>query len=150
MRGGFTTKLGCSPKNCLFFVNIIIYKFFKKNHKMTTHKSANNQPKKEVISMKVVTNPDGTESYKSNTPDSYDAHITPAETAARKEREGNDFKHLDKQTEGSEQIDTAGGAVVDKEGLLNNFAVEPEMYYEKRGDIPREDSAVPPEQEHQE
>lgn len=113
---------------------------------MTTHKSAKNQPKQEVASMKVVTNPDGTESYEAHTPDSYDAHITPAETAARKEREGSDFKHLDKHTEGSEHIDTAGGAVVDKEGLLDNFAVEPEMYFEKRGDIPSE---IPPEKGHQ-
>lgn len=115
---------------------------------MTTQKSAKNPHQEESGGMTVVTNPDGTESYEAHTPDSYDAHITPAETAARKEREGSHFKHLDKHTEGSEHVDTAGGTVMDKEGVLDNFAVEPEMYYEKRGDIPSETSEVPQEKEH--
>ena len=59
--------------------------------------------------------------------DTYDAHIIPAETAARKEREGKDYKHI---PEGNLE----GGAAIDNEGLLNNYAVEPEMYYEKPGD----------------
>jgi hypothetical protein len=113
---------------------------------MTTQNSAKDVPQRKLGGMTVVTNPDGTESYESHTPDSYDAHIVPAETAARKEREGNNFKHLDKQTKGSEQIDTAGGFVVDKEGLLDNFAREPEMYYEERGDRPSHGSKVPQEQ----
>ena len=53
----------------------------------------------------------------------YDRAITSAETAARMEREGGDFK------EASEP-----GQTVDKEGLANNYAVEPEMYYEEPGD----------------
>jgi hypothetical protein len=117
---------------------------------MTTQKSAENLPQQESSGMTIVTNSDGTESYEAHTPDSYDAHIIPAETAARKEREGNNFKHLDKHTEGSEQIDTAAGAVVDKEGLLDNFAIEPEMYYERRGDIPSHASEVRQEKAHQE
>ncbi len=59
--------------------------------------------------------------------DNYDPHITPAETAARKEREGDDYKKI---PEGNLE----GGAAIDNEGLLNNYAVEPEMYYEHPGD----------------
>jgi hypothetical protein len=59
--------------------------------------------------------------------DTYDAHIIPAETAARKEREGEDYKQIP-----DDNLD--GGAAVDNEGLLNNYAVEPEMYYEASGD----------------
>lgn len=53
----------------------------------------------------------------------YDRAITSAETAARKEREGDDFKD-----------NSAAGQTVDREGLANNYAVEPEMYYEEPGD----------------
>jgi hypothetical protein len=59
--------------------------------------------------------------------DTYDANIVPAETAARKEREGDDYKKI---PEGNLE----GGAAIDNEGLLNNYAVEPEMYYENPGD----------------
>ncbi|BAU07223.1 hypothetical protein CEN41_15800 [Fischerella thermalis CCMEE 5330] len=75
----------------------------------------------------------------------YDPHIVPAETAARKEREGDLFKTLptekreanattDDQTHPGDSIRTTDGYTVDKEGLLNNYAVEPEMYYEVPGD----------------
>jgi hypothetical protein len=76
--------------------------------------------------------------------DTYDRGIIPAETAARKEREGDSYKTVpteereasapsDDQTD-SESIRTTDGYTVDKEGLLNNYAVEPEMYYEVPGD----------------
>lgn len=65
--------------------------------------------------------------------DTYDRGIIPAETAARKEREGEDYKQLPEQNPG-EDIDTTSGYTVDKEGLLNNYAIEPEMYYEVPGD----------------
>jgi hypothetical protein len=76
--------------------------------------------------------------------DTYDRGIIPAETAARKEREGELFKTLptqereasastDDQTD-TDSIRTTDGYTVDKEGLLNNYAVEPEMYYEVPGD----------------
>lgn len=81
---------------------------------------------------------EGTELYDSPTPDSYDPHIIPAETAARKEREGDNFKTLPKHPPGSESLDTTGGFTVDKEGLVDNFGIEPEMYYEEPGDIPAE------------
>jgi hypothetical protein len=54
----------------------------------------------------------------------YDSHITPAETAARIENEGD--------------IDTTSGYTVDREGLTNNFAIEPEMYVEEPGDLREE------------
>jgi hypothetical protein len=69
------------------------------------------------------------------TPDSYDANIIPAETAARIEREGEGYKHVPKDAEGT------GGYTVDKEGLVNNYAVEPEMYVETPGDA-KENSAT--------
>ena len=53
----------------------------------------------------------------------YDRAITSAETAARMEREGDRFKQADNP-----------GQTVDKEGLANNYAIEPEMYYEEPGD----------------
>ena len=53
----------------------------------------------------------------------YDRAITSAETAARMDREGNDFKNASEP-----------GQTVDREGLANNYAVEPEMYYEEPGD----------------
>jgi hypothetical protein len=84
----------------------------------------------------------GTELYDSPTPDSYDAHIVPAETAARKEREGENFKHFE-HPKASDSIDTTGGFTVDKEGLADNFAVEPEMYVETPGDLRKEDSSIP-------
>ena len=76
--------------------------------------------------------------------DIYDPHIIPAETAARMEREGNLYKThpteegeasapTDDQTN-SESIRTTDGYTVDKEGLLNNYPIEPEMYYETPGD----------------
>jgi hypothetical protein len=86
---------------------------------------------------------EGTELYDSPTPDSYDEHIIPAETAARKEREGDDFKHLDKHPAGSESIDTTTGFTVDKEGLVDNFAIEPEMYYETPGDLQNKKPSKP-------
>lgn len=53
----------------------------------------------------------------------YDRAITSAETAARMEREGDNFKQASEP-----------GQTVDKEGLANNYAIEPEMYYEEPGD----------------
>lgn len=79
----------------------------------------------------------------------YDRGITPAETAARMKREGDQFKTVptqekdaseqtDDQTHPGESIDTTGGYTVDKEGLLNNYAIEPEIYYETPGDAREE------------
>jgi hypothetical protein len=67
--------------------------------------------------------------------DTYDRGIIPAETAARMEREGDKYKTLPTQGEGDPSTE---GYTVDKEGLLNNYAVEPEMYYEEPGDASKE------------
>ncbi|MBK1987817.1 hypothetical protein A0J48_009745 [Sphaerospermopsis aphanizomenoides BCCUSP55] len=80
--------------------------------------------------------------------DTYDRGIIPAETAARMAREGEHYKQLpteenlsnaptDDQTN-VESIRTTDGYTVDKEGLLNNYPVEPEMYYEVPGDAQEE------------
>ncbi|MBD1861884.1 MULTISPECIES: hypothetical protein [Trichocoleus] len=77
--------------------------------------------------------------------DTYDRGIVPAETAARKEREGSAFKQH--PTEASQQqarnddetdsnsIKTTEGYTSDKEGLINNYAIEPEMYVDEPGDL---------------
>ena len=67
--------------------------------------------------------------------DMYDAHIIPAETAARREREGENYKHTPKHdNDDTKSIDTTAGYAVDSEGLVNNYGIEPEMYYEVPGD----------------
>ncbi len=63
--------------------------------------------------------------------DTYDLNIVPAETAARKEREGKTYKQLPEDEEDNTPVD---GYTMDGEGLINNYAVEPEMYYETPGD----------------
>lgn len=66
--------------------------------------------------------------------DNFDSGIIPAETAARIEREGENYKQpAEAEAEGS--INTAAGATVSNEGLANNYAVEPEMYIEEPGDL---------------
>ena len=62
----------------------------------------------------------------------YDRGITAAETAARQEREGEDFK---KTPDKEQDIDTTSGYTEDREGLANNYAIEPEMYIEEPGDL---------------
>ena len=62
----------------------------------------------------------------------YDRGITSAETAARQEREGKDFK---KTPDKDGEIDTTSGYTEDREGLANNYAIEPEMYIEEPGDL---------------
>ncbi|MBE9108978.1 hypothetical protein IQ273_06050 [Nodosilinea sp. LEGE 07298] len=71
--------------------------------------------------------------------DNYDPHIIPAETAARKEREGGDYKQVRDESDNS--IDTSGGQTVDKEGLANNYPIEPEMYINEPGDLREEEEA---------
>ena len=62
--------------------------------------------------------------------DTYDRGIVPAETAARKEREGENFKHVP-----HDDRPETRGYTVDKEGLADNFAIEPEMYVNEPGDL---------------
>ncbi|MCM1981697.1 hypothetical protein [Lyngbya confervoides] len=64
----------------------------------------------------------------------YDPHLTPAETAARMKREGSDFQHVDSE----DSTETTGGFTSDQEGLINNYAIEPEMYVNEPGDLREE------------
>jgi hypothetical protein len=50
------------------------------------------------------------------------------------DREGENFRRTADEQAGAESLDTTGGATVDQEGLANNYAIEPEMYYETPGD----------------
>lgn len=70
--------------------------------------------------------------------DNYDPNIIPAETAARKEREQGAYKQTPEQ---QGKIDTAGGYTVDQEGVINNYPIEPEMYYEEPGDLREKEEA---------
>lgn len=71
--------------------------------------------------------------------DSFDRGIEPAETAARRDREGENFKQTsDAQDEDS--IDTTAGQTISNEGLANNYAIEPEMYINEPGDLQEEES----------
>jgi len=65
----------------------------------------------------------------------YDAHIIPAESAARQHREGKDFGHTSHVEANGELSQATEGYTVDKEGLLNNYAIEPEMYVNVPGDM---------------
>lgn len=83
-----------------------------------------------------MTNPDAsTEQPTTNPPvdiDTPDRGIVPAETGARREREGDEFK----ETHDPNTADPATkGYTVDQEGLANNYAIEPEMYIDEPGDL---------------
>jgi hypothetical protein len=72
--------------------------------------------------------------------DTYDRGIVPAETAARKEREKDAYKKTpgelgQDQATDPDSINTTDGYTVDKEGLIDNFAIEPEMYINEPGDL---------------
>ena len=79
--------------------------------------------------------------------DSPDRGIVPAETAARREREGSSFKGFPSKVRGAKtddqtddgSIDITGGYTVDKEGLANNYAIEPEIYINEPGDLRQEE-----------
>lgn len=79
-------------------------------------------------------NPSGKDHSVEN--DNFDRGIVPAETAARKEREGKNYKKPEEQKEGD--LDTNAGATVSNEGLANNYAIEPEMYVNEPGDLSEE------------
>ncbi|MEB3887339.1 hypothetical protein [Lyngbya sp. CCY1209] len=69
----------------------------------------------------------------------YDRELVTAETAARMEREGENFKKTPDPEEGT--MNTTAGYRVSREGLLDNFAIEPEMYIEEPGDLREEQQA---------
>ena len=66
----------------------------------------------------------------------YDPHLIPAESAARALREGSSFCKMDRDDPNDrEHLHTRDGYTIDREGLIDNFAVEPEMYVSKPGDL---------------
>jgi len=69
-----------------------------------------------------------------------DRGIVPAEVAARMDREGGDYRETAGEQAADASLDTTGGSTVDQEGLANNYAVEPEMYYEEPGDRQQEEA----------
>ncbi len=73
--------------------------------------------------------------------DTFDRGIVPAETAARKEREGDSYKQTPEQAPDSD-INTAGGYTTNSEGVINNFPIEPEMYVETPGDLRDQQAAA--------
>ena len=70
----------------------------------------------------------------SPTPNSSDAYLIPAETAARRNREGNDDNHGPNPANGADSGAMLSSYTVDTEGLVNNYAIEPEMYVATPGD----------------
>jgi hypothetical protein len=116
------------------------------NNLMTTPTSQPTIPLSEEVETDELQTVDPQEQEQSelhNTADGYDANIIPAEVAARKEREGDNFKHLPQHPPGSESLDTTGGFTIDREGLVDNFGIEPEMYYETPGDVKEEETDEP-------
>ena len=93
---------------------------------------------------KATTPQDGADTSDRVAENNYDRGIVPAETAARRERENDAFKQLPSEnTKNNDQtnpesINTTEGYTVDKEGLLNNYAIEPEMYINEPGDLREE------------
>lgn len=83
-------------------------------------------------------------SLKNKSDANYDPNLTAAETSARQEREQEEFKNRPEK-EGS--IDTEGGMTVDREGLANNYAIEPEMYVEEPGDLEQSEAKLQKERE---
>lgn len=68
--------------------------------------------------------------------DTYDSHIKPAETAAREEREGGEFKRTHTTDQSADPA--TKGMTVDKEGLANVYPIEPEPYVNEPGDLREE------------
>lgn len=82
----------------------------------------------------------GTQNDSQDSIPQYDAHLIPAESVARQHREGKNFGHISHVEASGELSEVAEGYTVDKEGLFNNYAIEPEMYINVPGDL-REQTA---------
>lgn len=84
-------------------------------------------------------------------PPQYDPHIVPAEVAAREDREKEQFGHTPHESAAAqadpEALDTTTGYTVDQEGLVNNYAVEPEMYINEPGDLREQEAALAAERQ---
>ncbi|ASC70512.1 hypothetical protein XM38_014510 [Halomicronema hongdechloris C2206] len=69
----------------------------------------------------------------------YDRDLTPAEVAARQEREGEDFRET--PDDAKPGADSTSGYTTDREGKLNNYPIEPEMYVNEPGDLRQQQEA---------
>jgi hypothetical protein len=103
----------------------------------TTH--SQNNPLKKIVRQ----DQEGIELPDSLTPDSHEAYLIPAETLARMDREGDHFRHLAEDPAGEDSFEATRGFTVDREGLLDNYAIEPKMYYETPGDLPEGEGSKP-------
>ena len=80
----------------------------------------------------------------------YDPHLIPAESAARAAREGEHFGHVDHdEPADQEHIHTRDGYTIDQEGLINNYAVEPEIYISEPGDLREQEQQLKTQRRHQ-
>ena len=80
----------------------------------------------------------------------YDPHLIPAESAARAAREGEHFGHVDHDESAEvEHIHTRDGYTIDQEGLINNYAVEPEIYIKEPGDLREQEQQLKTQRRHQ-
>ena len=79
----------------------------------------------------------------------YDAHLIPAESAARQHREGESFGHAPHNEPDEASSHTTDGYTVDQEGLINNYAIEPEMYIEVPGDLRKQTAQEAAERAHE-
>ncbi|MDY6802354.1 MAG: hypothetical protein SXA11_00895 [Cyanobacteriota bacterium] len=70
----------------------------------------------------------------------FDKNITPSDVASRMEKEGDSFKTTPDAEK--EDANTADGYTSDREGRLNNFAVEPEVYVNEPGDLKEKNEAI--------
>lgn len=96
-----------------------------------------------------TTNPNPTDNQQKPNPH-YDPNLVPAEVGARKQREQEEFleqPNPEPEQKTSDSIDTREGYTVDKEGKLNNFAIEPEMYVNEPGDLRPKEEALAAERE---
>jgi hypothetical protein len=73
----------------------------------------------------------------------YDAHIVPSESAARVRREKDQYgKLIHDDPSDLEHVHTRDGYSVDQEGLINNYAIEPEMYVQEPGDLKAQENQL--------
>ena len=80
----------------------------------------------------------------------YDPHLIPAESAARAAREGEHFGHVDHdEPTDKEHIHTRDGYTIDQEGLINNYAVEPEIYIKEPGDLREQEQQLSAQRRHE-
>lgn len=73
----------------------------------------------------------------------YDPHIIPAETAARVDREGDNFcKVAHDDPKDLKNLHTRDGYTIDRDGLINNYPVAPEMYIHHPGDLKKQELKI--------